>query len=482
MSTKRGLLFLLPLLFAASAGAETIEGLPVHVHRFDSGAIRVWVGDYISSTATVAIPTSAGIIVIDTTGEPKIDPELRRIIARELGRNDFVMLINTHEHGDHTGGNGVYADCEIVAHELVAPALAQLAEDYPRRLEWNRQSIAELEARIAGLPADAPELPRLHEELLIQKMHAEWLANPPVVAPPTRTFSDRLDLQVGDTPIELYYIGGMHSSSDIAVLVPKHKLLLTGDTMADVWLTDSPGCLGAFAAHPGVQHDFPLLLKNWNLLIARKADIEMLVPGHWNGELTWAGFEARVKYIATLWEGVQRMVAAGATVEAIQQEYALATRFPEMMNSRGCEPNLNSGTIREMWTILTGQQYASDALNAAMRNEAEFLAVISQVRAKSPTYYYDEFSLNMLGYWLLEIHEIPKATQVFRLVVDLYPESWNAYDSMAEGLLRAGDREGAIAGYERSLELNPDNTNGRHMLEQIRNGVENPVPIQPGQS
>ncbi|HOX24253.1 MAG TPA: MBL fold metallo-hydrolase [Candidatus Krumholzibacteria bacterium] len=470
------------LLGAADASGETIEGLPVHVHRFDSGAIRVWVGDHISSTATVAIPTSAGVIVVDTTGEPKTDPKLRRVIARELGRDDFVMLINTHEHGDHTGGNGVYADCEIVGHELVAAAMARQAEDVPRRLEWSRRAVGELETQIAGLAADAPELPRLREELVIQRMHAEWLADAPVVAPPTRTFNDRLDLEVGDTRLELFYIGGMHTSSDIAILVPKHELLLTGDTMADVWLTDTPGCLGAFAAHPGVRHDFPLLLENWNLLLARKADVETLLPGHWNGELTWAGFEARVRYIEALWEGVQRMAAAGATVDQVQQEYALPTRFPELVGSPGCDPNLNRGTIREMWSVVTGQQYASDALNAAMRDEAAFRDVIARVRAKSPTYYYDEPSLNMMGYWLIEIREFPKAVEVFRLNADLFPESWNAHDSLAEGLLRAGDRAGAIASYERSLELNPENGNGRQMLEQIRDGVENPTPPRPGQS
>ena len=58
------------LLGAYAAAAETVAGLPLHVHRFDSGAIRVWIGDHVSSTGVVAIPTSGGIVVIDTTGDP----------------------------------------------------------------------------------------------------------------------------------------------------------------------------------------------------------------------------------------------------------------------------------------------------------------------------------------------------------------------------------------------------------------------------
>ena len=82
------------------------------------------------------------------------------------------------------------------------------------------------------------------------------------------------------TTFELYYIGGMHSSSDIAILVPEHGLLMTGDTMADIWLTDTPGCLASFIARPGVTHDFPLLLENWNALIARQDDINTLVQDY----------------------------------------------------------------------------------------------------------------------------------------------------------------------------------------------------------
>ncbi|NTV04141.1 tetratricopeptide repeat protein, partial [bacterium] len=54
--------------------------------------------------------------------------------------------------------------------------------------------------------------------------------------------------------------------------------------------------------------------------------------------------------------------------------------------------------------------------------------------------------------------------------VDLYPESWNAYDSLGEGLLAVGDTDGSIAMYEKSLELNPENTNGRDALARIRGG------------
>jgi len=125
------------LLLASGAAAEEVAGLPVHIQKLDPGAIRIWVGDQIPPTATVAIATDNGVLVIDTTGNPRVDGELRRIIARELGRGDFRYLVNTHQHGDHTGGNSVCADCAIVGHELVAAGMAAQVADLPRTTEWN---------------------------------------------------------------------------------------------------------------------------------------------------------------------------------------------------------------------------------------------------------------------------------------------------------------------------------------------------------
>lgn len=470
------------LLAAGTAAAETVAGLPLHVHRFDSGAIRVWVGDHVSSTGVVAIPTDEGIVVIDTTGDPAVDRELRRVIARELGRDDFKVLINTHEHGDHTGANEVYADCEIVGHELVAPAMERQAAGRARSMEWTTRRIGELEQQVAALAPDAPEGPRVREELAVARLHLATAQSAPRVVPPTRTFSDRLELELGGTRFELSYIGGMHSASDIAVLVPSHHLLMTGDTMADVWLTDTPGCLASFTARSGIAHDFPLLLKNWNALLARRDAGVTLVTGHWNGELSWDGFAARVGYVQTLWDGVQRAAAAGQPLQTVQAEYELATRFPGLVGSRGFDPRFNVGTIREMWAEATGQRNAADALLAQVDDAAAFAETLAAVRARSSSYYHDEPTLNGVGYWLLQNGMTARATDVFRLTVDLYPESWNAYDSLAESLLQGGDRDGAAANYERSLQLNPDNTNGAQMLEQIRAGVEHPAPVRPGQS
>ena len=56
----------------------------------------------------------------------------------------------------------------------------------------------------------------------------------------------------------------------------------------------------------------------------------------------------------------------------------------------------------------------------------------------------------------------------FRLNADLFPESWNVWDSLGEALSEAGEVERAIESYERSLQINPGNGNARMQLQMIR--------------
>lgn len=459
------------ILLASGAVAEEVAGLPVHIQKLDPGVVRVWVGDHISSTATVAIATDKGILVIDTTGNPRVDGELRRIIARELGRDDFKYLVNTHEHGDHTGGNSVYADCTIVGHELVAAGMAAQVGNQARMIEWNTTRIAELQRDLEKEPADSPAIARLREELALSRVILESRQANVKQCPPTKTFADRMTLKLGDTAFELYYIGGMHSPDDIAVFVPKHGLLMTGDTMADVWLTDTPGCLASFMARPGIRHDFPLLLENWDLLLAKKDAIRKLVPGHWNGELSFAGFEARVNYVRTLWDGINRGVGEGRSLADLQTEYRLDTRFPELATSPGFNRNNNYQSILGIWSAVTGQESAADRLYALIdegAGESAIRQVVAGRDAKPVKYYFQEPELNAAGYRFFQADRLPQAIALFRINVELFPGSWNVYDSLGEALLKAGDTDAATRMYEESLRLNPESPSGKDALARIR--------------
>jgi glyoxylase-like metal-dependent hydrolase (beta-lactamase superfamily II) len=470
MKTKTWLAVVAVLLLAASwAGAEEIAGLPLHVQKLGDGAIRVWIGDHISSTSIVAFATEKGIVVVDTFGVPKVDAKLREVIARELGRSDFAFLINTHEHGDHTGGNSVYSDCTIVGHELIADGLVAITERRDRLLEWYPGRIADLEEEAQGLESDDPRAAVIEEDLIYNRLVFEAVKAGRKLVPPTLTFSDRMTLDLGDTTFELSYIGGMHTASDAAVFVPEHGVLLTGDTMADVWLTDRPGCLAAFMVRDGVIHDFPRWLSNWDSLLADKERITILLPGHWNGELSIEGAEARVEYVRTLWDGIGGAFEAGNGLEEIQVEYRLDTRFPDLADSPGFAQQQHYASVTELWKEITGQPSAAQALYTLIDEGAEEAAV-REVLANndSPGYFFSEAEINAYGYIFLRQEKIDQAIKMFKINVHLYPEAWNVYDSLGEALLSAGKTDDAVAMYEKSVALNPENTHGKEVLEEIR--------------
>ena len=80
-----------------------------------------------------------------------------------------------------------------------------------------------------------------------------------------------------------------------------------------------------------------------------------------------------------------------------------------------------------------------------------------------------EVSLNNLGYELLNKKKYDAAIAIFKLNVEFYPNAFNTYDSLGEAYMVTGQDKLAIKNYNKSIELNPNNENGKRMLEKINN-------------
>ncbi|MEZ5424720.1 MAG: serine hydrolase [Pyrinomonadaceae bacterium] len=80
-----------------------------------------------------------------------------------------------------------------------------------------------------------------------------------------------------------------------------------------------------------------------------------------------------------------------------------------------------------------------------------------------------ERTVNSKAYDLFGEKKLQGAIDLFELNVFAFPRSANAYDSLGEAYLEAGNRELAIKNYRKSLELNPENRNAEEMLERLKN-------------
>ena len=72
-----------------------------------------------------------------------------------------------------------------------------------------------------------------------------------------------------------------------------------------------------------------------------------------------------------------------------------------------------------------------------------------------------EADVNTLGYTLLTGGKIDDAIEVFQKNTELYPDSWNVWDSLAEGYMNKGDKQLATQYYTKALGMAPENQQER---------------------
>ena len=76
--------------------------------------------------------------------------------------------------------------------------------------------------------------------------------------------------------------------------------------------------------------------------------------------------------------------------------------------------------------------------------------------------------MNNLGHQLLGEAKVSEAIEVFTINTEVFPDSWHVWDSLGEAYMVQGEKDLAIQNYEKSLELNPGNDNGREMLKKLK--------------
>lgn len=79
----------------------------------------------------------------------------------------------------------------------------------------------------------------------------------------------------------------------------------------------------------------------------------------------------------------------------------------------------------------------------------------------------NETEINEIGYGLLGRGLPAQSLEVMKINAELFPKSWNVYDSLGELYLKNGDKPNAKLNYQKSLDLNPQNDGAKKALAQL---------------
>jgi CubicO group peptidase (beta-lactamase class C family) len=114
----------------------------------------------------------------------------------------------------------------------------------------------------------------------------------------------------------------------------------------------------------------------------------------------------------------------------------------------------------------------ADAIGSVLQEKGVAAALdrYAELKAAKPTDFDFENwrALNELGYELLRANRATEAAEVFGLNATNFPQNWEVWDSLGDGYLGGNQKDKAIDAYQKSLELNSNNTNATSAIASLR--------------
>ena len=458
------------------------ENIPVRVQRVNEHVTLFTTGQYAPPATMTVLATPKGLIVIDTLLSPTLAEQAMQQVKKELGRDDVILVINTHDHMDHTGGNQVFKDKEIIGHENAVPAMNRSAAEAVANERRTMGSIIQRENQLQTWPPMTPQALVLAEANRIDRLLLDDMQKRFVSTPPTKTFTDKLVVQVGGLELRLYYFGRSHTESAIVIHVPKLGLLFTGDLFHTNFISVTA------APWP---NDIPRWLDILDEVLKTRSGVKTAIGGHglvYNRE--W--LDAQYNYIKKLWAAVTQAKKEGTSLEALRAKLPLEPAFSFLAPDFNLKTRQNidrhQENIQAYWRV--GLQPAAAEIERLMGQSGPDAARARFQELKAAgerEFFIDETAFNALGYqFFQQPGKLTEAIAVFEMNSEAFPGSWNAWDSLGEALLAQGEFDKAEACYAKSLELNPGSQSGKDALNRIRldfkNETHEAVKFSPGQN
>jgi cyclase len=185
---------------------------------------------------TTVIIGDRQVFVVDSCYSPSA---AREDIAqiRQWTNKPVGYLLNTHFHNDHNNGNKTYMDA--------FPALAIIAQEetkkdmdliQPGNIERGPKHLADAIAAFKQGKDQRGRVLTEDEKKQVQDMLPgleQTLAESKtmVYQPPTLTFTDGLNIDIGNREVQVKHLGRGNTPGDAIVYLPKEKILVAGDLL-----------------------------------------------------------------------------------------------------------------------------------------------------------------------------------------------------------------------------------------------------------
>jgi glyoxylase-like metal-dependent hydrolase (beta-lactamase superfamily II) len=240
--------------------------------------------------------------------------------AEALG-TPVSVAVNTHHHGDHTGGNVAFAsDLPLIANPNARTRILAQAEGIAGQ---TNDRLASMIDEMSQQGAD----PRVIDDIMEEAAAIE--ASYPEAMAPNDTFEVEREIRVGRRTVLLQHVGAGHTDNDVFLHVPEANVIHTGDLLF-------VGRHGFMDQNGGVDSE------GWQRSVRAMIDLcdsdTVVVSGH--GEVVdRGGLERQYEYFNQIRAAVEVAVAEGRTKEEVQ---ALT---PTALSDISGSPSRNLGVV-----------------------------------------------------------------------------------------------------------------------------------------
>jgi len=420
----------------------------------------------------IVVQSEKGLVVFDSFWSEITAKELKKEIIKALNRDDFSYVLNTVDRLDMFGGNTAYEEAVIIGHDSFLERYKgkekEIEAEIQELIEMWRWKEGAAREKLQSLEKGSERAIREQEWMNACKRRVDELESGYTLVLPAIFYNDRMTLDLGDITMQLIWFGkaGNRIGMTVAVIPEKNLVIVPSFILNPLHLAPYP-----FWDYKVM--DVPRWVAVLEEILEGEDTVEKIVCSDIGAVLSGERAHSHLVYIRRLWNSVKTAEAAGKNLNEIQDQLSLDKDFAfvkdmEVYKERGDDwlrPQ-HQGHVRLFF--LQHKNLASEIIKEGrIQSLQASLKNIRKLRDTGGDIYFDEASINGFGYYLMNSGEIREAIEVFKLNVEVFPNSFNVYDSLGEAYMKNGDKENAIQNYRKSLELNPDNDNAREMLKRL---------------